>query len=87
MKYKIKPNLAFRKISDEYYIVDSRNSMLHKLNSVGSLIWEVLKKGATVKEIVELVYKEYEVEIETLTKDVEEFITELKNKSLIEEYE
>lgn len=84
MKYKIKPNLAYRKIFGEIYIVDSKNSYLHKINEVGSFIFEKIKEGLKEEEIVHKLIKVYDVDIETARKDFKDFCDELISKGLIE---
>lgn len=85
MKYKIKPKLAFRKIAGEFFIVDTENSYLHKLNEVGSFIWECLMSEMDKDEIIKKILDEFEVDYSTAKTDLEEFIEELKEKKLIEE--
>ncbi|MCM8832117.1 MAG: PqqD family protein [Candidatus Omnitrophica bacterium] len=84
MKYRIKPNLAYRKIFDEIYIVDSKNSYLHKINEVGSFIFEKLKEGLNEDEIIDELVKTYDVEIEVAKSDYKNFIEEIFLKGLIE---
>ncbi|MCX7910605.1 MAG: PqqD family protein [Endomicrobia bacterium] len=83
MKYKINPQLAFRKIGKETFIVDTKNSYLHKLNEVGSLIWECMKLGLSEKKIIEKILENFDVEYDTAKKDLKEFIEELKEKNII----
>lgn len=83
MKNKINPKLAFRKILGEFFIVDTENSYLHKLNEVGSLIWECLISGAQEEKIIEKILDNFDVDYETAKKDYEDFIKELKEKKLI----
>lgn len=84
MKYKINPKLAFRKISNEFFIVDTESSYLHRLNEVGSLIWECLVCGMEEKKIIDKIVEEFEVDYNTAKRDFESFIEELKEKKLVE---
>jgi len=84
MKYKIKPDIAYRKINDEIFIVDSKNSYLHKINSVGSFIFEKIKDGLDEEKIVKELVESYDVDFEVAFSDVKEFIEELIKKGIIE---
>ncbi|MCX7716759.1 MAG: PqqD family protein [Endomicrobia bacterium] len=83
-KYKLKQNIAYRKIGENVYIVDSKNSMLYKLNETASLIWEGISKGESISKIIKKILSEYEIDYQTVKSDVEELIDQLKDKSLIE---
>ncbi|MFN3551060.1 MAG: PqqD family protein [Endomicrobiia bacterium] len=84
MRYKIKDNLAYRKILNEIYIVDSKNSCLHKINETGSFIFEKIKEGLNEDEIIDELIKIYDVGIEVAKSDYKNFIEELFSKGLIE---
>jgi hypothetical protein len=84
MKYKIKPDIAYRKINDEIFIVDSKNSYLHKIDSVGSFIFEKIKDGLDEEKIVKELVESYDVDFEVAFSDVKEFIEELIKKGIIE---
>jgi hypothetical protein len=84
MKYKIKPDIAYRKINDEIFVVDSKNSYLHKIDSVGSFIFEKIKDGLDEEKIVKELVESYDVDFEVAFSDVKEFIEELIKKGIIE---
>ncbi len=84
MKYKIKPSIAYRKINSEIFIVDSKNSYLHKINSVGSFIFERIKDGLDEEKIIQDLVETYDVGFKEAYLDVKEFIEELIKKSIIE---
>ena len=58
---------------------------LIKNNSTASYIFELLKKEQTEDSIVAAMLEKYDVDEETVRKDVEELITLLKSKNLIED--
>lgn len=84
MKYRIKTHLAIRKIGNEIYIVDSKNSILHKINPTGSFIFERIKNNKSKQDIIKELIETYDVDYETASKDLEEFISQLISKNLIE---
>ncbi|MCS7150796.1 MAG: PqqD family protein [Endomicrobia bacterium] len=84
-KYKLKRGIAYREIAGNIYIVDSKNSLLHQLNETATFIWRCLLSGKNLEEIVHKVCLEYDVEPEIARHDVEEIVTEMINKGLVEE--
>jgi hypothetical protein len=81
------PKAAFRIINGEAVIVDVSTSMLYSLNSLATLIWEVSDSKTTVKDIVDKIEKEYEVEREVAEKDCIEFVNDFIGKGLLTKVE
>lgn len=76
--------LAYRVIEGEAFIVDAVNETLHNLNETGTRIWQLLEKGKTFDEIVEIICNEFEVSRKEVEKDIKDFLKELEAKKLIE---
>lgn len=55
-----------------------------KLNETGELMWEKLVEGTTREELLATILETYEVDEETATKDVDNFIQTLKKPGIIE---
>lgn len=55
------------------------------LSESGALLWRRLENGATIEEMVELLLQEYEIDRDTASKDVEEFIDNMASNKLIEQ--
>lgn len=55
------------------------------LNEVGAFVFEQLKSDTTAERIAEKITAEYQVDYETALKDVEAFISRLKEKDIIDE--
>ena len=53
------------------------------MNEVGSRIWEIISKPINVKDIIETLRSEYEVDEETCKDTVIEFLGRLNNADLI----
>lgn len=77
------PKAAFRIINGEAVIVDVSTSMLYSLNSLATLIWEVSDSKTTVKDIVDKIEKEYEVDRDVAEKDCIEFVNDFISKNLL----
>ena len=55
------------------------------LTESGALLWERLEQGATEDELVHALLAEYEVERDQAETDVRSFVTELRDKGVLEE--
>ncbi len=87
---KISKEFILREIAGEYIFVPVGKTALEfngliTINQIGVLIWEQLQKGCEIDEIIQLILDEYEIDEETATKDVNEFINYLKEKNIIDE--
>lgn len=67
---------ASRVTRGEALIVLIEQRKLHRLNDVGTRVWE-LCDGRTIGEIVRAVVEEFEVEPAQAAQDVQEFLAEL----------
>jgi len=73
----------FQKIVDETVIVETRAKQLHALNDVASYIWQLLEKPHTVKDIINKIIEQYDIDTQSAEKDVLSFINQLKDRNLI----
>jgi hypothetical protein len=86
----IKKGFAKREIAGSFVVVPvgekSRefNGMI-TLNESGSFFWDCLSNNISVDDMVNKVINEYDVDIETAKRDVENFVNMLKENDLIEE--
>ena len=55
------------------------------LSESGSLLWEKLERGAAENELVEVLLDEYEVSHKQAEADVASFVSELRDKGILEE--
>lgn len=53
------------------------------MNEVGSRIWDIIEKSVSVKEIIDILRSEYEVDEETCKDTVIEFLGRLNHADLI----
>jgi len=73
-------NVAWRVIDGEAIILSAEDSSVHSLDEVGTRIWEMADGKKTIKEIIEALLEEYDVEFDQLKQDVIDFVNELKSK-------
>jgi methyltransferase-like protein len=78
------PAVVTRKTGNEYVLVPVANNIADMnsvfiLNETGAFIWEQIDGKRTVEEIIAVITEEFEVDYETASKDVFDFITNMKN--------
>jgi methyltransferase-like protein len=78
------PAVVTRKTGNEYVLVPVANNIADMnsvfiLNETGAFIWEKIDGKRTVEEIIDLVVNEYEIDNDTASKDVFDFIINMKN--------
>ncbi|OQX98408.1 MAG: hypothetical protein B6I24_05470 [Bacteroidetes bacterium 4572_128] len=76
-----------RKIDDEYLIVPMENNVgdmekIYNLNLVGGFIWEQINGKRKLKEIINNIYKKFDIDEETAKNDAISFLKKI-NKLLI----
>lgn len=84
VKLIIPKRLLFQEVQGETVILDLHGGQYYGLNEVGSMIWELLKKGETTDEILEALVERYDVSERRLRTDLREFLEELWAKGLLE---
>ena len=84
---KIVDRLAYKTIGQETIILDTKiNQQVHQLNELGSFIWNLCEGEHEVQDIIEKVCLEFDVENDVASRDVHEFLDELKQKNLLVDY-
>ncbi|MEN6313049.1 MAG: PqqD family protein [Clostridiaceae bacterium] len=86
---KIKEGFMLREIAGSWIVVPLSNRVVElngimSLSESGALIWRKLEKGAEVKDLIDLIRSEYNVDSNTAAADVDEFISAIGSKGLIE---
>ncbi len=83
--WKIKQNLdtAARIIEGQALVITPEDSFLHTMNEVGTRIWEIAEKEIVIKDIIETICQEFEVNRDEACRDVIEFIQQMLDKNLI----
>ena len=74
MKFKIRKDLAWRRIAGEIFIVDASGSRMHELNAAAALVWEGLSSGRDEAGIAAALAKEFDVSAHAAAADAAEFI-------------
>lgn len=81
--FRKNPDIVFRKIAGEVILVPIRHNVgglesIYTLNEVGARIWELVDGQRKVKEIKEILVKEFEVSLQEAEKDLIEYLQQLE---------
>jgi len=73
------PSVVTRKTGKEYVLVPVANNIadmnsVYTLNETGAFIWEQIDGKRNIEDIIVLVTEEYDIDEETASKDVLDFI-------------
>lgn len=88
-RMRIKPNFVYREVVGEHILVptgpvsEDQNG-LFVMSEWGAFIWHRLEQGNTKDEILKAILAEYEVDAETASRDLDEFLTQLEQFGVIE---
>lgn len=81
-KYMIPSNLA---VSDTGFLFMPSTGETFTLNEIGREIFKLLQKGMTEDEVVSSICERYDCDAPTCRKDLDDFLGQLKNYSLLSE--
>lgn len=81
-RYEKDPSVVYREIAGEAILVPIRQNVadmqsIYTLDSVGADIWNRIDGEKTLAEIFDSLLGEYEVEADTLSWDLDEFVEQL----------
>ena len=72
-KYKINPNLTYKKISDQIIILDENQAEVRELNTVASTIFIQMLDWVTLEDITAAITSEYDISEKEALQDIQEF--------------
>lgn len=78
-------DLAWRTVDEELIAIDVRESTYLTANSSGMVLWAALSEGASKEDLVAKLVAEYGIDEETAVADVERFLTDLRERELLDE--
>ena len=71
-------------MAGEAIVLNMKSGVYFEMDQVAALIWNLLEKPRTVREIRDAIMKEYEVDSNTCEKDLKSFLDHLQSAGLIE---
>ena len=79
----ISEDVVFRDLEGEAVILNLESGTYFGLDKVGTRIWSLLQKNSSLREVFEAALDEYEVDAETLERDLLRLVQELRAKGLV----
>ena len=85
---EIKKQVVLRGVAGEYMLIPTGETVfeyngIFMLTESGKFLWEHIEKGAEVDELKQLLMAEYEIDFDTASTDVDEFVEMLKTFGII----
>ncbi|MBR5011148.1 MAG: PqqD family protein [Clostridia bacterium] len=87
---KIKESYVLRSVAGENLIVPVGGNNINfnsamTLNETGAFLWQLLTADTTRDALIDAMTKEYDIDADTAAKDIDIFITSLKEHSILED--
>lgn len=87
---KIQKDFILREIAGDFVLVPTGNTAMEfngliAINEIGSFLWKNLQSEITREQLVQKVLEEYEIDSETVKKDVDQFLSKLVNAGIVAE--
>lgn len=79
-----RPDLAFRTMDAEAWVLSTRDQSLHRLNPSAAHLWGLLEAEPTVASLGASLCAHFQVEPEAAARDVATFVGELQERGLID---
>lgn len=80
----IPENVMFRELEGESVILDLDSESYFGLDTVGTRMWQLLTEGESIQHAYDVLLAEFDVDVETLRRDLEDLLDELTSKGLLE---
>ena len=86
---KINPGFVLKEVATSFVIVPTGANLVDfsamiTLNETGAFLWNNIGENTTAEELTQALLAEYDVDRETAAADVEEFVSVLESKKVIE---
>ena len=83
-RFVCNPDVIFREDFDDNAILfDSSTDKAFAINAMGALVWKALASKRTLKDITEIVRRDYENIPDNLEEDIKKFINQLIERGLV----
>lgn len=86
---KISSGYILRTVAGKNIVVsvgsDTNFSGMLTLNDTGVFFWNLLSEDITKEEMIEKVLSEYDIDRDTVSSDIDEFLSKLNEKGILED--
>ena len=76
-------DFCVREVGDETVFLTPSGSEVLSLNGVGSFVWQQVDGAHSLRDILDIICEEYEVETEQAEADLHQFMSELAEHKLL----
>ncbi len=73
-----------QEVDGEMVLLDMNSENYFGLDEVGTAIWQVMQEKEILKEVLEVLLEQYDVESDVLEKDLLSFVDKLVKSGLVE---
>lgn len=78
-------DIVLRNVGDKYWALNTKDGNQFKLNEVSFFILNVFRERKSISAMLELVMKEYKIDIETLSADCDTILQYAIEKEILKE--
>jgi hypothetical protein len=71
-------------LADEIVLLDLKSGVYHGLEAVGARIWELLATPVSLRQVLDTLLEEYDVEPRQCEQDLLKLVEELRSHGLVE---
>ncbi len=79
----ISDEVIFQVVDDESVLLDLASENYLGLDEVGTRIWGLIDGGETMRSVVAILLDEYDIDEDTLVRDLENLLGDLQTQGLI----
>ena len=72
-----------QEVDGEMVLLDMNSENYFGLDEVGTAIWQAMQEKESLKEVLEVLLEQYEVEEDVLKKDLATFVEKLEESGLV----
>lgn len=83
-RLRLASHIRYREVNGEGIILDQRAAHMIVVNALGERILQLLRNLITFQEIIMQLHEEYDVNDDTLTEDVQSYLSQLESAGVIE---
>lgn len=82
---KINSKIIAKELQGETVLLNEENGDYFTLNSMGTKVYDYVCEGKETREIIDLLFEEYDVGYDKLKADIISLIDEMKGKDILSE--
>jgi hypothetical protein len=79
----IPEKVIFKKVGEETVLLDFEAGVYYGLDPVGTRMWELLAEGQSLDDVADGMTAEYEIDRETLSRDMRTLLGDLASRGLV----